>query len=196
MKVIKIILFLMFLTSPINCDNYKSLFIGDSNINFANIENIFEDINATHISKFGGDTQMVLRNLKKIDEFIHKDLEKIFLLIGTNDLFVMNLSEKELVGNLFKILDHIKSHKKNFDIYIYTLLPRYEKSENTLIISYNKLLKRHMKYWGLNNIYIIDTFNYFFDEESGSYIDKYYMDTIHLNKQGYEYFKKITYENL
>ena len=66
--MLKLLLFILILInsfSTASSKDYKNLFIGDSNINYADIENLFIDINATHISKYGGDTSMILKDLKR-----------------------------------------------------------------------------------------------------------------------------------
>ena len=80
LKVLTFIIFFLFSkTSLAVSEKYNKLFIGDSNINLANIKNLFADINATYIPRYGGDTFMIIDNLNGIEPYLSDSLENIYI---------------------------------------------------------------------------------------------------------------------
>lgn len=96
------LLFIIFHNEAIS-KNYQNLFIGDSNINYADIEILFKDINATHISKYGGDTSIIIDDLERINLYITPDIKNIFLMVCTNDIINNDLIFQKYLHNLEKI---------------------------------------------------------------------------------------------
>ena len=196
LKVLTFIIFFLFSkTSLAVSEKYNNLFIGDSNIDLANIKNLFADINATYIPRYGGDTFMIIDNLNGIEPYLSDSLENIYILVGTNDLFVRNADFKTIYLNLNKIFDYLTINS-NAKLHLYELLPRTTHKENIVIKDYNLYVSDNLKNVNEYNVNYVEIFSEFYDESINSKNSTLYSDAIHLNQIGQTKLREITLLNI
>lgn len=196
--MLKLLLFILILInsfSTASSKDYKNLFIGDSNINYADIENLFIDINATHISKYGGDTSMILKDLKRIDDYLIYNLENIFLMVGTNDVLQGKISSEEFFQNIDKIFSYLKN-RTSANFHMYEILPTNKHSDNKRVKEFNKKLQTNFYKLKKYNVVLIELYKFYYNYTNEENKNEYYNDTIHLNKEGYKLLRDITYNYL
>lgn len=138
----------------------------------------------------------------RIEEIIAQKPDKLFVLIGINDL----LNEKEYWGKYIKVdfdllyFALIKLIKDNFpdaEIYLQSILPisikhKDVKEMNKEIRQMNRVIKDHTKAF---NWTYIDLYNEFKLKDKSMNPD-YTTDGVHLNTKGYDLFYKLIKEYL
>lgn len=137
----------------------------------------------------GDTTQGILNRLNQITQ---SKPQKIFIMIGINDL-LSNTEINKILNNYQKIITTIRADSPKTKIYIESILPinfEIDKTKyginNQNISNFNNNLKNLADN---SNIFYIDLYPYFLD--SSDQLDKQYtLDGIHLNGQGYLIWKK------
>src|SRR5262245_52274822 len=96
------------------------VFLGDSITEGGPWEEIFPGVRVRNRG-VGGDTSAGV--LARLDQVTRGQPEKVFLLIGTNDLF-LGASEDEIVANIEEILERLKQESPDTEVYLQSVLPR------------------------------------------------------------------------
>ncbi|RYZ45177.1 MAG: sialate O-acetylesterase, partial [Chitinophagaceae bacterium] len=126
--------------------------------------------------------------LERMHEVTEGAPEKVFILIGINDIS-RNIPDSVIVGNYEKMIRQIKKESPKTKIYFQTLMPvnnsftqfknHYNKDEHILFV--NESLKALA---AKEKITLIDLYPHFLDSEKK--MDKRYtIDGLHLNAEGY-----------
>jgi lysophospholipase L1-like esterase len=132
--------------------------------------------------------------LERLDEIIEGKPEKVFILIGINDIS-RNIPDSLILMNHKKMVSRIKAGSPLTKIYLQTLLPtnntfdkfknHYNKEQH--ILGVNEALK---KLAVIEKVTLIDLYPHFLD--SNKRLDeKYTIDGLHLNVLGYTKWKEV-----
>ena len=129
--------------------------------------------------------------LTRINQIIKSKPQKIFIMIGINDL-LNNIEINKILDNYQKIIANIRQGSPKTKIYIESVLPinfEIDKTKrpinNQNISDFNNNLKN---FADNSNIFYIDLYSKFLN--SANQLDeKYTLDGIHLNGQGYLIWK-------
>ena len=123
----------------------KVIFLGDSLTEWFDLKKYFPDTNLINEGIAGDTTYGVL---ERLEEIIDQPADKIFLMIGLNDVFNGFLKE-DIVENLELIIENLQSHANGSELIVQSLLPVNETMMgspnylNKLIRSINKELREH-----------------------------------------------------
>lgn len=160
------------------------VFLGDS---LTDANEWAEQLNLSHVLNRGisGDTtQGVLNRLDSLG-----NPQKIFILIGVNDLINLNSDEATILKNYRSILDKVKSNYPESTVYLQSVLPINtelfvvpQQDINQKILSLNKNLERLSLEM---NVQYVDLFSVMQDNEK-NLNQKLTNDGLHLNAEGYE----------
>ncbi|MDG3581116.1 GDSL-type esterase/lipase family protein [Galbibacter pacificus] len=132
--------------------------------------------------------------LERLDEITEGKPEKIFMLIGINDIS-RNFPDSVILGNYEKIIQHIQSKSPHTKLFVETILPvnsnfkAYERHyhKDNHILEVNKGIKELADKYSVT---LIDLYPLFLDNEAR--LDAKYTDEgLHLNEIGYLHWKKI-----
>lgn len=173
-------------------DNYANyLFLGDSITEYYDLEKYFPDMPVVNSGVAGDTTEDILDDMK--NRVYDYNPSKIFLLIGTNDLRD-DKSVEEVVENIKKIIEEIKTYRKEAEIYLESIYPVNEEinkkvvgaRENDDINEINKEIEKYTKEEGIT---FINTHELLVDED-GLLKEDYTDDGLHLNEEGYEVVSK------
>lgn len=166
------------------------VFFGDSITNHYKINEFFPDVNIIN-SGISGDEASDL--VERIEEDVYKyNPSKVFLLIGINDLN-HKVEDKEILENIQKIVNGIKTNRKYAKIYIQSVYPVNHKSFEEHDYSFNKDVnaekiknfnKKLKQLCNENNITYIDAFSELSDKD-GNLKDIYTVEGLHINDLGY-----------
>lgn len=166
-------------------NNKKVVFLGDSITECYNLEEFFPDLNLINEGKSGDTTTDILKRLKE-SVFAYTP-SILILLIGTNDLELLNSRPEEVINGIKKIVKEVKSHDENIKIYLQSIYPvDYEikpfsvgKRQNKDILIINEEIKniKEVTYLDLHQVLTTKT---------GKLNKDYTYDGIHINKKGYE----------
>ena len=172
-----------FATYP-NKEN-EIVFLGDSITDWANWNELFG--NERIINRgIGGD--IIPGLLYRLEEVTESMPEKIFLMIGTNDL-ARDYTLNEIKTNYTNLIDQIQEQSPSTEIYVQSILPTNndEKRPNEEIRSLNNHLESLAN--SMNYTYI-DLFSHFTDRNGKLNMD-YSYDGLHLNGKGYLVWKNV-----
>lgn len=171
------------------------VFFGDSITELYNVEEFFPNTYVVNSGISGDQTTDLIDRI--YDDVYKYNPTKVFLMIGTNDLN-HDVSKAEILKNIQKIINGIKTNRKNTEIYVESIYPinrdaleenEYEWNENItndIIIELNDELK---KLCIENDVHYIDIFTKLLDED-GNLKSVYTLEGLHLNDLGY--FKVTT----
>jgi len=164
------------------------IFLGNSITDGAEWSELFQNPNIKNRGIGGDDTDGVLNRL---DEVTSSQPEKVFIMIGTNDL-AYGKSVDYINKNYTKIIDTIKAQSPNTKIYIQSILPVddviHTTRPNKNIIEINKHLQQLSKDKNLN---YIDLTPIFTDVNGKLNKEEFSIDGLHLNGKGYEVWKNV-----
>lgn len=182
-------IYLISVKKSINLLDENIVFFGDSITNGYNVEEFFPKRNVINSGISGNITENLL---ERMDDVYKYNPSKVFLLIGINDLN-RGYSSDEILSNMQKIINNIKTHRKYTKIYIESIYPinrnvfedkDYSFNEditNDTIKEINDKIKNMCKE---NNVEYVDVFNNLLDEE-GNLKDIYTKEGLHLSDLGY-----------
>lgn len=132
--------------------------------------------------------------LERLNEITEGQPEKVFILIGINDIS-RNIPDDIILGNYQRIIDNIQAGSPRTKIYFQTLMPtnntftkfknHYNKDEH--IAAVNAGLKQIA---AEEKITLIDLHPHFQDSE-GRLIKEYTHDGLHLNAKGYQAWAEV-----
>lgn len=162
------------------------VFFGDSITNKYNVNEFYPNHHVVN-SGISGDRSDDL--LERIEDDVYRfNPSKVFILIGINDLN-HDYTQEEILDNIQKIVNGIKTNRPNALIYIESVYPINkdilsdfnEEVDNDTIKKFNDKLKLLSIN---NNTNYIDVSSHLVDE-SGSLKENYTYDGLHLNDLGY-----------
>ncbi|MDD2225308.1 MAG: GDSL-type esterase/lipase family protein [Candidatus Shapirobacteria bacterium] len=159
-------------------------FLGDSLTDGCEWNELLSNPKIKNRGIMGDSTEGVLNRLNQITQ---SKPQKIFIMIGINDL-LNNIETTKILDNYQKIITTIRTDSPKTKIYIESVLPlnfELDKTKrpinNQNISDFNNNLKN---FTDNSNIFYIDLYSAFLNL-SGQLNEKYTLDGIHLNGQGY-----------
>lgn len=164
------------------------VFLGDSLTNGCEWSELFQNPN---IKNRGIESDNSLGVHKRIGTVIKSKPNKIFIMIGVNDLG-SNTPIEIIIENFNKIIQHIKDNSPSTIVYIQSILPTNSKlykgaATNNKIKELNLKLKNLTCNFGL---YYIDIFSFLIDS-AGDLDQRYSNDGLHLLAEGYLVWKNV-----
>lgn len=168
------------------------IFLGNSITEGGDWKALFPNKNVVNRGISGDVTEGILYRLSEITA---SRPNKIFLLIGTNDL-ARGKSESYVVDQIASILEGIKKESGHTEVFLQSILPvnpavgdkfSGHKRNQQLIVSVNNKLMELSKSM---HITFIDLHKKFRDPK-GALKSKYTDDGLHLNGKGYQKWKKV-----
>ncbi len=152
-------------------------------------------LNQTNLKNRGisGDTTAGVLN--RLDEIINAQPQKIFIMIGINDLWNDNKTVDQIISNYKEILATLQEQTPETQIYIQSLLPINNrdypiKIDNQEVIEVNQKLQLLATEF---NYQYLDIYSYFVDE-SNQLKTIYTNDGVHLTPEGYQQWTKAIAE--
>ncbi len=158
------------------------VFLGDSITEGGPWEEVFPDLQVRNRG-VGGDTSEGV--LKRLEQVTRAEPAKVFLLIGTNDLY-RGVSEDEIVGNITEILDRLKQETPDTEVYLQSVLPRarsFRAPIEALNARLSEVALEHGSAW-------VDLYPAFLDPETGGIRAELSNDELHLLGPGYALWKE------
>ncbi len=133
--------------------------------------------------------------LFRLDEVTRSKPQKVFLLIGINDL-AGGIPKETVFGNIGKIAQQIRTSSPKTEVYIQSILPvnnsfakfqgHTSKTEEVLWIN------QQLKQWCLNEGFIyVDLFSHFKCSDSNLMNPSYTNDGLHLTGDGYLLWRDV-----
>jgi lysophospholipase L1-like esterase len=153
------------------------VFLGDSITEGGPWEELFPDIRVRNRGIGGDTTGGLLRRLNQVTEGTPA---KLFLMIGTNDLFRGD-SEAEIVARIEQILERVKEESPDTELYVQSVLPRaagYRESVEGLNARLAEIAVEMGTGW-------VDLYPAFLDSETGAIRSELSNDELHLLGPGY-----------
>lgn len=162
------------------------IFLGDSITDNAEWAELFGNTPRIKNRGIGGDdTDGVL---ERLGEVMASSPDKVFIMIGTNDL-AYGKTKEYVVRNYRKIIERIMEESPDTEIYVQSVLPVDEAVHytrpNTDIDYINERLQELSDELDLTYINLADVF-----EKAGKLNPEYSIDGLHLNGEGYEIWKE------
>jgi len=158
------------------------VFLGDSITEGGPWEELFPDLRVRNRGIGGDTTDGVLARLEQVTR---AEPAKLFLLIGTNDLF-RGSSEDEIVADIIEILEQLKQETPDTEVYLQSVLPRapsYRSSVEALNARLAEVALEHGADW-------VDLYAQFIDDETGGIRAELSNDELHLLGPGYALWKE------
>ena len=158
------------------------VFLGDSITEGGPWEEVFPDLRVRNRGVSGDTSDGVLQRL---DQVTRATPTKVFLMIGTNDLFA-GVSEDEIVANITAILDQLKQKTPDTEVYLESVLPRapsYRERVEALNTRLSEVALEHGSAW-------VDLYSRFLDPETGGLRAELSNDELHLLGPGYQLWKE------
>jgi len=168
------------------------IFLGDSLTDCCEWSEIFRGKNIKNRGIAGDRTDGIL---KRIDETLASRGQKIFIMVGINDL-IQNRQTAAVVVNYKLILEKIQYQNPETEVFIQSVLPiNNQKAQATQQISLNneKVIELNDKLQELAqefSFHYLDLFTFFADEKH-ELNAKYTSDGVHLNGQAYLLWQEI-----
>jgi lysophospholipase L1-like esterase len=125
--------------------------------------------------------------LARLNEITFYKPEKVFLLIGINDLFHNPNDGQKIHDNIVNIIDEIQLKSPDTEIFVHTVLPTTTDSLITKINNLNALLENSAS----SKSYTFINIHQRFTDINGKMNMQYSTDGVHLNDQGYEIWSEI-----
>ena len=167
------------------------IFLGNS---ITDIGEWAEIWNSTKVKNRGISGDNTFGVLARLDEVISSKPQKVFIMIGINDI-ARDTPDSIIIANYKKIIHHIKTQTPATKIFVQSILPtnnqftefkrHQNKTEHIVIV--NTAMK---SYCSNNNIVYIDLYSEFIDDEN-NLAKKYTNDGLHLNGFAYMKWKEI-----
>lgn len=164
-------------------------FLGDSLTNGCEWNELLANPKIKNRGINGDTTEGVLNRLNQLTK---SKPQKIFIMIGINDLF-NNIESAKILENYQKIITTIKTDSPKTKIYIQSILPmNFELDKNKRPINNQNILDLNNNLKNLSNnstVFYIDLYPAFLDS-SGQLNPQYTLDGLHLTGQGYLIWKE------
>lgn len=161
------------------------VFTGDSIIEFFPLKKFFGREQAILNRGIAGtDTNWLKEHIK--EQVLSLEPEKLFILIGTNDLG-LGYDDEHVYENISRILETIQFESIATKIYLLSILPVSHKKDYQAKVKIRnnndiQVLNRHLEEQLLAEY--IDLYPYLLDDE-GNLADDYTTDGLHLSQKGY-----------
>jgi lysophospholipase L1-like esterase len=158
------------------------VFLGDSITEGGPWEELFPDLRVRNRG-IGGDTSEGV--LRRLDQVTRAQPAKVFLMIGTNDLFRGD-SEDAIVANITEILATLKQETPDTEVYLQSVLPRapsYRAEIEALNARLAELALERGAAW-------IDLYPAFLEPETGGIRPELSNDELHLLGPGYALWRE------
>lgn len=167
------------------------IFLGNS---ITDIGEWAEIWNSTKVKNRGISGDNTFGVLARLDEVISSKPQKVFIMIGINDI-ARDTPDSIIIANYKKIIHHIKIQTPATKIFVQSILPtnnqftEFQRHQNKTehIVIVNTAMK---SYCNNNNIVYIDLYSEFIDDEN-NLAKKYTNDGLHLNGFAYMKWKEI-----
>ena len=171
-----------FKESPIGYN--QIVLLGNSITEDANDWN--DKLGTTNIINRGVSGDITDGMLARLDEIIYFKPLAIFLLIGINDIYAMNLpegkqTEKHIINNIINILDIFLKNSPETKLYLQTILPTHREDIKKQIKRINRELINKVQ----PRVTVIDLYSVFANE-TDLMTAEYTTDGVHLNSYGYD----------
>jgi lysophospholipase L1-like esterase len=171
------------------------IFLGNSITDIAEWTEIWQSLNVKNRGISGDNTFGVLARL---DEVTSSRPNKIFLMIGINDI-AKGTPDSAIIANHKKICERIKAASLKTKIYVQSILPtnadytefKRHQNKDEHIRNVNDALKKLCTEKGLT---YVDLYSRFLNAE-GKMDKRYTNDGLHINGEGYLLWKKILRES-
>ena len=166
------------------------VFFGDSITDYYKINEFFPDVNIINSGISGDEASDLLERIEK--DVYRYNPSKVFLLIGINDLN-RKVDEKEILSNIQKIINGIKTNRKYAKIYVQSVYPvnhnsfkehEYKFNKDITNERINEFNKKLQNICEESDVTYIDVFNKLTDKE-GNLKDIYTVEGLHINDLGY-----------
>lgn len=159
------------------------VFAGDSHTDYFEWGEYFEDLSVANRG-IGGDTSEGL--LGRIDQVTELNPQKVFLMIGVNDI-QQDVPVETIVQNYIQIVEAIKEANPETEIYVQSVFPvagdlyennqfKHSDSINESVAALNKKLSQ------LEGVKFVNAAEPFGSELA----EEYSVDGLHLSREGYE----------
>lgn len=166
----------------------KVVFFGDSLTQFGQWDEL---LNNKNVLNRGIENDTTEGLLDRITEVTKTKPQKVFIMIGINDLIAGNSVDK-IITNYKKIINDIKENSSTTKIYVESILPidekLYEKNYPTQRkLDSNNIKEINNKLKEISDTQYINLYSVFM---SNGGFDKYTVDGVHLNGQGYNIWQQ------
>lgn len=167
------------------------VFLGDSITYFWNLNQYFPNNHVVNSGINGNVTTDILNDME--NRVYRYNPSKVFILIGTNDI-PKNKSSKEIVDNIFKIVEEINKNRPDAKVYVESIYPINNTNNskidhnmvnirtNTKIKQINSMIESTAKE---KNITYIDIYDKLVDKNGNLNIN-YTRDGLHMSADGYK----------
>ena len=144
-----------------------------------------DSIGITNITNRGISGDITDGILIRLDEIIYFKPLAIFLLVGINDIYAMNLpegkqTEKQIINNIIKILETVRKKSPQTKSYLQTILPTHREDIKDQIKRINRGIINKVQ----PEVTVIDLYS-IFANENDLMTNEYTTDGVHLNDYGY-----------
>ena len=172
-------------------DENEIIFLGDSITDMGEWSELLGNPKVKNRGISGDKTSGVI---DRLDEIVESNPEKIFIMIGVNDLS-LNITPDSLIKNYETILNYIQNESPSTKVYVQSILPvnnKFDKFANHVskgeeIKSSNQMLAELADEL---NITFINLYPHFLNEEN-QLDEKYTNDGLHLMGEGYILWKNL-----
>lgn len=168
----------MFLLSP--AEKSDIVFVGDSITARGEWQEFFPD---KIVLNRGIDSDVTEGVLHRLDTVTASKPDKIFLMIGINDIR-QGIDSEETLSNYGQIVDSLQKTLPDSDIYIQSILPVNSKTgiDNRSVLSLNQSIKELAESYGLTYIDIYSDMA----DENNDLPAAYSVDGVHMTGDGYQ----------
>ena len=145
-----------------------------------------DSIGITNITNRGISGDITDGTLVRLDEIIYFKPLAIFLLIGINDIYAMNLpedkqTEKHIINNIIEILEKVRKNSPQTKLYLQTILPTHREDIKDQIKRINRGIINEVQ----PEVTVIDLYS-IFANDNDLMTNEYTTDGVHLNSYGYD----------
>jgi len=172
-------------------ESNEIIFLGDSLTDYCNWNALFKNTNIENMGISGDNTEGVLNRIAEVYQLKPK---KLFIMIGTNDL-ACGKSKEHIISNYQNIIKYMKTNSNSTKIFVESVLPINKEilEKNGIARNENnydveeldgklKVMAAELEVKYLN---LYDLFS-----KDNNLNEKYTVDGIHLNHEGYQVWKK------
>ncbi|TWR25570.1 hypothetical protein FPZ42_13330 [Mucilaginibacter achroorhodeus] len=185
----------IFAAQPVKKANV--IFFGDSITEMGNWGSLTGDTTTVNRG-IGGD--ITFGALKRLDDIIARQPNKLFILFGINDIG-KDIPDAVIADNYFKIIKRVHAKSPQTHIYVQSTLPvnpthanfpqHYDKGAHVSVV--NNLLKAKAKELNFTWVNLAPLFT----DKNGLLDNRYTLEGLHLNQDAYKvwvaYLKKMNY---
>lgn len=177
----------MFAAAPL--DSGKIYFIGDSDIEAFELNEFLKNGNVRNRGIWGDVSSNVL---KRMDNILNQQPEKIFLMIGENDI-CSGIDNKKIIANVEQLIKISMTRLPNVKLYLISEFPCNQPILHSNEKATDRIKKLNAEYKLLASKYNVTYIDLFPNFIKGDELNKdyYFDDGAHLNGSGYALFAKL-----